>query len=765
MKISLFSAFFCMFVSFSSHATTVIENTPSSASINAVDQSTNKAGDIYQFANGCYAIYLVENNSYLSKLDQRYAFSSDEINASSKFYLRPSGLGTYLLYDQDKQYLIPDGEGLSFINKLESEMMLDMPEKEYLLSPAEWELHANTRQNQFYFKNIKSDAWLGQKGLHQDKNFAAKLALKSTQGCAKFPESETGTSGIVSKVQHDDGTLWGFVDAHEHSTANHGFGGKIFHGSSFHKLGIEHALADCEKHHGKDGSKDLMSITYKSGSGNITIRKFAENLFSHLVSDKPDHDTDGYPTLSQWKVHETPTHQSLYYKWIERAYLGGMRIMVEYLESTEVVCEVYKDLLPGKSESETCNEMAHVDHQLIKMKELQNYVDAQAGGPGKGWLRIVYSPEEAREVIKAGKLAIILGIEIENPLDCFLDEREGFPACDADIVRSRLNNYYQKGIRALFPSHKFVNSFSSGDGDAGILEVGDYLNSGQWRDYVACDEVPGEFWMNSHGEGKERSMFSRLANVSGIPMFNDMLSGEAVGTPKQVLPLYSTAATHCQKDGFTPLGHALINEMMALGMIIDLGHTPKAALNDILPVLVKNDYPAVHTHGGDQAAINLIKGLATRGLGSACRDKEGDSGLLSSFKEISSQVDPETGLPRKGLSYDFNGFAGYNRPRFGELSRCEITQNDPLEYPFTSFGGDIVFEKLQTGDQVFDFNQDGLANIGLYPDLIEEARRGGASKEEIGALFKTAETYIRIWEKAVDKTTKPKQLLITRNKD
>ena len=183
-------------------------------------------------------------------------------------------------------------------------------------------------------------------------------------------------------------------------------------------------------------------------------------------------------------------------------------------------------------------------------------------------------------------------------------------------------------------------------------------------------------------------------------------------------------------------------------MIIDLGHTPKASLNDIIPVLVDNNYPAVHTHGGDQTAVNLINGLASRGLESACRDEEGGSGLLASFNSINEQVDSETGLPRKGLSYDFNGFASYNRPRFGELSRCLQEQEDPLTYPFTSFAGDIVFEKLQTGEQVFDFNQFGLANIGLYPDLIEEARRSGASEESITSLFKTAEAYIRIWERA-----------------
>ena len=717
-----------------------------SVSAEPAKTSIEEKGNIYQFANQCYLINVSESDSYLSKEDNGYGFSENK-NSAVKFYMRPAALGVYLLFNQNKQYLIADGEHLNFVSNLESEMTLNIPEKNYLITLAEWELQADENTNGFHLKNIKENTWLAKEGLNKNVSFAVSINFKSTSGCARFPESELGAVGAVTKTQHDNGMLWGFADAHEHSGANHGFGGKIFHGASFHKLGIEHALADCEKHHGENGSKDLMSVTYKSGSGNVAPDSFGADLYNHLIKGEPDHLTDGYPKLSEWNVHEAPTHQSLYYKWIERAYLGGMRVMVEYMESTEVVCEAYKTLLPGDSESKSCNEMEHVDHQLIKVRELQDYVDAQYGGPGKGWFRIVYSPEEAREVVRAGKLAVILGIEIENPFNCFVDEREGFKTCDDALVRERLNSYYDKGVRALFPSHKFVNAFSSGDGNAGILELGDYLNTGQWRDYVSCEEVPGKYWMKAHGEGEQTSIFSKLAGIPGIKTLNELLS-DSKDPAKQALPVYPEAASHCQRTGFTPLGMSLIEEMMSLGMIIDLGHTPKASLNDIIPVLVDNNYPAVHTHGGDQTAVNLIDGLASRGLGSACRDEEGGSGLLASFNSINEQVDPETGLPRKGLSYDFNGFASYNRPRFGELSRCVQEQEDPLTYPFTSFGGDIVFEKLQTGEQVFDFNQFGLANIGLYPDLIEEARRGGASEESMNSLFKTAEAYIRIWERA-----------------
>ncbi len=710
---------------------------------------------IYQFANQCFELRSADGGLTLQKKDAQYHFSTlgdtNTEQTAARIYMRPTGLGTYLLFDQNKSYISAKQKILVSQDKLISEMVLDMPEKDYIVTEAEWKLSLHP-EGHFKLFNLKSELWLTQNILSDQEDQALALSFYPTKNCASFPEASTNSKGSVIKTHHEDGTLWGFVDAHEHITANHGFGGMIFHGAAFHKLGIEHALADSQKHHGIDGSKDLMSITYKSGSGNITIKQFFSNLFKHLVQDKPDHDTSGYPELTDWTVHRAPTHQSLYYKWIERAYLGGMRVMVEYLESTEVVCEVYKNLFPSNSEAETCNEMVHVDHQLEKMKEMQDYIDAQHGGPDKGWFRLVYSPEEAREVVKAGKLAVILGLEIENPFDCFIDERDEFEVCTDAIVKERLKRYYDKGVRALFPSHKFVNAFSSGDGDTGILELGDYLNTGQWRQYVDCDNLPGPY-IGSHSEGKERSLFTRLSGLPGIETLNGLLS-DGQTLEDQALPLYSEARTHCQQDGLTPLGFTLIREMMELGMIIDLGHSPKAALNDLIPMLKEANYPAVHTHGGDRGAIEEIRGLSTRGLGDVCRDEQGRSQLMGIFDDIVERTDPDTGLPQRALSYDFNGFAGYARPRFGDLSRCENEQQQPLEYPFTSFAGDVVFEKSKTGNREFDFNTEGLANIGLYPDLIEEARRSGVKDEAINLLFKSAEAYIQIWERAENHSSK-----------
>ena len=57
------------------------------------------------------------------------------------------------------------------------------------------------------------------------------------------------------------------------------------------------------------------------------------------------------------------------------------------------LCKIY----PFKRNS--CNEMDGVRLQAQRIRELERYIDAQNGGPGEGWFRIVTDPFEARRVI------------------------------------------------------------------------------------------------------------------------------------------------------------------------------------------------------------------------------------------------------------------------------------------------------------------------------------------------------------------------------
>lgn len=102
----------------------------------------------------------------------------------------------------------------------------------------------------------------------------------------------------------------------------------------------------------------------------------------------------------------------------------------------------------------------------------------------------------------------------------------------------------------------------------------------------------------------------------------------------------------------------------------------------------------------------------------------------------------------EALSFDLNGFAGGPRPRFGEHSGCSEPQANPITYPFSSYDGTVTFEPPQLGNRAVDFNEEGMLHIGLLPELIEDARRDGVTDEELEPLFRSAEAYIRMWERA-----------------
>ena len=59
-----------------------------------------------------------------------------------------------------------------------------------------------------------------------------------------------------------------------------------------------------------------------------------------------------------------------------------------------------------------------MERQAKDMYLFQDYIDAQFGGPGRGFYRIVKSPFEAHQVINSGRMAVIMGIETSVPFGC-----------------------------------------------------------------------------------------------------------------------------------------------------------------------------------------------------------------------------------------------------------------------------------------------------------------------------------------------------------
>lgn len=63
-------------------------------------------------------------------------------------------------------------------------------------------------------------------------------------------------------------------------------------------------------------------------------------------------------------------------------------------------------------------------------------------------------------------------------------------------------------------------------------------------------------------------------------------------------------------------------------------------------------------------------------------------------------------------------------------------------------GNNEPLRRLRTGNRDWDFNTDGMAHYGLMPDFLQDLRNIGLQPMQLSYLFRSAEDYIRMWEKA-----------------
>ncbi len=705
----------------------------------------------YAFANGCYALGTTDADGAERWLrasdDEHYAFDATSAAEAAPFVMKASDLATYLFYDADAGYLVAEDGPILRETTLQSDV--SRVDDNYV-SGAEWQLEfSDTVSLRYRLRNRRTDDFLGFDGLVNDGVDAAALTIEPAEGCADHPEMSLDATGAVLAKTYEDGALYGFVDTHSHILSNFGFGGGgVFHGAAFHRLGVTHAMGDCELFHGPEGRADFLGWGFSDESGTLDEGSFLSLLSTGRLPE-PNHATDGWPTFTDWPTRTSSTHQTQYYKWLERAWMSGLRLMVQHAVSNEAFCDLMADtgFQPVRY---GCEDMLNIDRQLVEVRRMERYIDAQSGGPGEGWFRIVESPEAARDVIAQGKLAIILGIEVPNLFDCYLTPRPGGPECDTAHIELQLDRYRERGVRAVFPNHKYDNAFTPGDGHRGIVELGNFITTGHWSNYVEdCPVVDtvfdkGRVVYGGFNEPREEFLApapNPLIQFTMMPLMQLLPYSGRIREP-------ALDGEWCQKAGLTAAGTTLMRGMMKRGMIPEIDHLPRRSYLDAFALLVESDYPAAGTHGNtNDGKLFALGGVSKAGFG-RCADPADPGSMASRFRDHRDQIVAAGGFGAEGFGFDLNGLAGIVGPRFGADANCADVQQNPVEYPFQSYAGDVTFEQPRMGERVVDFNTEGMIHIGLVAELIEDARRTGVSDDDLDIVFRSAEAYIRMWERA-----------------
>jgi hypothetical protein len=544
----------------------------------------------------------------------------------------------------------------------------------------------------------------------------------------------------------------GFAEVHTHMAMGHEMsdgsrtvgpaGGGALYGQMFHRFGVTHALEDCAAWHGPDGIRDPEAAVLD-------------------MSPLRTHDTQGWPTFIDWPARDSQLHQGQYYKWVERAWKAGLRVMVSEGTNIEALCQVAQihqsTVNPAAASTIVCDDMTLGINQVKYLFELEKYVDAQEGGPGKGWFRIVKDPFEARAVINEGKLAVVPGLEFSNLFQCgvtFLpgDDKDGGttdPLCTKESIDAQIEEVWELGVRELFPYHD-VNSALGGTGIFNGLAlnlVGYWGTRRFWDTYDCPDGGEGDSYFYAAG--------SKMYDPSAPSGFgDDPLTGFIVSSFQGLLPVYPTTKRQCNARGTTELGRYVLQKLMEKKFIIDIDHAELSIKQDMIDLARQQApaYPLISAHGG-HGGISLQQARDILELGGLIYPFMGNGREHKDFIEKLKPIWPAGRPMAVGYGMDNNGIADRARPRGAG--------SEPVQYPFTLFQGPdwgpkysgispVTFD-MQTvpeSGKFWHIDEVGMAHYGLVADFVEEARiEGGA--EALDALYNSAEAYLQMWEQTV----------------
>jgi microsomal dipeptidase-like Zn-dependent dipeptidase len=668
----------------------------------------------YALAGGCYGLKSVASGRFVVKAaDGSYTASASGVGAAEPFHMQATALGRYLFYGRASDFM---SAGQAGPLPGAPDLPVPVPTLPVAASAADDPVKSATAPSPAADWRVDGSAGALSVSLPDTGRVLAvdgsghlvaaprgagrsRFAFAPRAGCATYPEVELDVTGAPKRGASSWGEVSGLIDAHMHMMAFEFLGGRAHCGRPWHPYGVAYAMVDCPDHE-------------PHGAGAVV-----ENTISY-GNPVGFHDTTGWPTFKDWPNHASLTHEQSYYKWLERSWRAGQRVFVNLLVDNAVLCEAY----PYKKNS--CNEMDGVRLQNKRIRELQDYIDAQSGGPGKGWFRIVTTPYEARRVINQGKLAVILGIEVSKLFDCGVYNEQA--ECTPDQIDRRLDEVYAMGVRDMELVNKFDNALAGVAGDNGTTGVA--VNGGNKIE-------TGKFWQMQHCDGHNHVADRSQPTAPGVD--RDALAGnilDAFGGGAGTAPAYA-APPHCNTRGLTALGAHLVKRMIEKRMVIDPDHLSVRARQQLLDIVEKARYSGIvssHSWSTPDSIPRIYRagGFVTPYAG-ASKD------FIDTWREEQVLRDPRF-YGGVGWGADMNGFGAQGGPRNGP---------NPVTYPFKNFDGTVTVGKQRSGQRVYDINVDGVAHYGLYPDWVEDLRKQ-AGEEIIRDLARGPEAYLQMWERA-----------------
>ena len=539
-------------------------------------------------------------------------------------------------------------------------------------------------------------------------------------------------SPIFQRKLNSGGKLRGLVDLHTHPMSHLAMGGKLMHGAPdvgvlmpagaiYDERGVGLSGATCNDAPRRAASiEEALGSCYSSHAGHDALKNKCGNHIRRLVingfedgksTNKP-HDVShppGYPAFTKWPKYNDIIHQQMWIDWIKRAHEGGLRVMVALSVNSMTLAK-------GLEGNQPYDDKATGRLQTAEMRRMV--------GAHPTWMEIADSAADLRRIVQQDKLAIILGAELDDIGNFAWSKRAPTRA----EVKAEIDELYREGIRYIFPVHVIDNHFGGTAMYEAEFPRASKYQFGQWPEIICAtreDVITTRF---SHGW--------------------DVIKTFAIGDAGGSFPVPNCASGLGYKNArsLTELGRFALDEMMARGMIIDVDHGSQRTVDEILAHAARKPggYPVVSGHNGlrdtNRSNPHIHENSRTAAQYRAIAARQGVVGIGFGDSTASGFVDSVRKALRAApdlsinLGSDINGFVVMPRADgCAPGDRC-------VQYSST-------FPMARMGSVSWNYNQAGVAHIGLFPDFLRHVENDGGA-DIVHKLYDGAEGVAVMWERA-----------------
>lgn len=509
-----------------------------------------------------------------------------------------------------------------------------------------------------------------------------------------------------------DAPVWGVADLHTHPAAHLGFGKMLLQGAPDGDIARE--LGNCNIRHGGWGMFD-------NTQGN-TLRSLVVGMLDEIYVHRQglekhmDHPHEGFPKFQHWPHFTTVTHQQMRVEWLRRAHEGGLRVIVALAVNNHLLAAAIDGEQPH-------DDKASANEQIAYIKKFVGDHDFMA---------IARTPAQLREIVREGKLAVILGMEVDN-IGNF--NFAGVDRSDA-AVRAEIRRLHGLGVRYMFPIHVTDNHFGGAAVYSDMFNLANRFAAVQPSPPTVGAMVPNTAYRIEHApDPLVKFKLAPLLPSGAIPPLRLLatLVQAAMGPLGAVIEaepefriirayfLTADPATdgyakvapgHRNVKSLSRAGEVALREMMRLGMLIDIDHSSEKTVEELLRIAeaVPGKYPLQSGHNGFRAMRSdatenqrsdrqLERILALGGMMGVGYGYEKDEGKTPSFAQViasrggqawtRSRVEASCGGSSRrfaqnylyalekmaggdvALGTDINGLFPGPGPRFGEMSRLD----------------------------------------------------------------------------------------------